>query len=156
MTGDVEGARRDISFLETDDAEETQVARPAQASLLITVTPHPPDDAPPPWEQPGAVRRDVEPHRGGLLRALGVTSLIFGGLAPVLVVTALVAFPLGAAVWVIARRDLRQMAAGSMDSSGCGATKEGRDCGAVAAVLSLLAALVALFLAVVLSAFPGV
>jgi hypothetical protein len=109
-----------------------------------------------PWELPGAVRRDVEPHRGGLLWWLGVTSLLFGGLAPVLVVTALIALPLGVTVWVLARRDLRKMAAGAMDPGGRGLTTEARDSGAVGAILCLLAIPMALFLAAVLTFRPGV
>ena len=113
------------------------------------------DDDNHPWEGPGG-RRDAEPHRGGLLRALGLTSLVLGGLAPVLVVPALVAVPLGLTVWAVARRDLRQMAAGAMDPAGWDQTKAGRNCGALGAVLSLLAVPVVLFLAVVLSFRPGV
>jgi hypothetical protein len=113
------------------------------------------DDDDCPWERPGG-RRDAEPHRGGLLRALGLTSLVLGALAPVLVVPALVALPLGVVVWAVARRDLRQMATGAMDPAGWGQTAEGRDCGPLAAILSLLAVPVALFLAAVLSLRPGV
>src|SRR5690349_19276075 len=91
-----------------------------------------------PWEQGGAQRRDVEPHRGGVLEGLGVTS------------------PLGVAVWVLARRDLRKMDAGTMDQGGRRATAAGRDFGALGAALSLLAIPVALFLAAVLSFRPGV
>ncbi len=114
------------------------------------------DDDARPWEQPGAVRRDVEPHRGGLLRALGVTSLLLGALAPVLLLPALVALPLGVVVWMCARRDLREMAAGAMDPGGWDATRAGRDCGALGAAFCLLAIPVGLFVAVVLGFRPGV
>jgi hypothetical protein len=109
-----------------------------------------------PWERPGAWRRDVEPHRGGLLRALGLTSLVLGTLAPALVLPALVALPLGVAVWVVARRDLGRMAAGAMDPAGRDQTTAARDYGALGALLCLLAVPAGLFLAVVLSFRPGV
>jgi hypothetical protein len=35
-----------------------------------------PDD-PRPWEQPGAVRRDVEPHRGRPLLVFGSVALLY-------------------------------------------------------------------------------
>ena len=109
-----------------------------------------------PWERPGAVRRDCEPHRGRLLRALGLTSLVLAALGVALVIPALVALPLGVAVWAAARRDLRRMAAGAMDPGGRDATTAGRDYGALGALLSLLAIPMALFVAVVLSFRPGV
>ena len=34
------------------------------------------DDALPPWEREGALRRDVESHRGGLILALGIGGMI--------------------------------------------------------------------------------
>ncbi len=44
------------------------------------VPPAEPEDARP-WEAPGAVRRDVAPHRGNWLRALGSLALAFSLLA---------------------------------------------------------------------------
>jgi hypothetical protein len=70
-----------------------------------------------PWEQPGAVRRDCEPHRGELLRWLGGIALvatIFG----TLIVPAGVALALGLAVWLTARRDAALMGQGRMDPRG--------------------------------------
>jgi hypothetical protein len=114
------------------------------------------DDDSRPWERPGIVRRDVEPYCGRLLEALGFKSLVMGVIAPLLVLPALVAFPLGVVVWVVARRDLRKMAAGEMDPEGWDMTRAGRDSGALGAVLCLLAIPVATFLGVVLSFRPGV
>jgi hypothetical protein len=89
-----------------------------------------------PWEEPGAVRRDCEPHRGAwllllawvalfcalcvtLFNGLNVVALVFGfivyGLPQLLT---LVGLPLGAAAWIMARRDLIQMRAGVMDPAG--------------------------------------
>jgi hypothetical protein len=72
----------------------------------------------PPWELPGTIRRDREPHRGPLLRwgARLVTAL--GVLGVWLVVPALLGLPLGVAVWRAARRDLALMRLGRMDPAG--------------------------------------
>ena len=52
---------------------------------------------PRPWERPGGVRRDCEPHRGRLLHVLGVLSLVCGMLSGCLA-PAILALPLGVAV----------------------------------------------------------
>src|SRR5947209_3124327 len=71
-----------------------------------------------PWEQPGAVRRDCGPHRGGILKVLGTASAACGAFTLTMGVTGLVALPLGIATWVMARRDLSLMRAGRMDPGG--------------------------------------
>jgi hypothetical protein len=71
-----------------------------------------------PWRQPGAVRRDVEPHRGPLLLALANATLV-GGLVSVCLPGALVpAFVLGCFAYWASRSDLRKMRAGLLDPSG--------------------------------------
>jgi hypothetical protein len=76
----------------------------------------PQDDRP--WEQPGAVRRDVEPHRGDLLVLLGTASLVCGFLTPALVVPGVVGLPLSVVVLVLAYRDLGRMGRGMLDPAG--------------------------------------
>jgi hypothetical protein len=76
----------------------------------------PEDDRP--WEQPGAVRRDVEPHRGGLLLLLGTVSLVCGFLTPGLVVPGVVGLPLSVVVLVLGYRDLGRMGQGVLDPAG--------------------------------------
>ena len=92
-----------------------------------------------PWEQPGVVRRDCEPHRGGMLRGLGIVSLIlplaFLLLSPLLGFVAGVS--LGLTVWVLAGRDLAKMDAGLMDSDGRRATKSARRLGLAGVLVSL-------------------
>src|SRR5262245_40727867 len=78
----------------------------------------PPYDPRPPWERPGFVRRDCDPHRGEPLALLGSVSLLFGVMSLCLCLPALIAVPVGAAVWVTARRDLDKMRAGLMDPEG--------------------------------------
>jgi hypothetical protein len=102
-----------------------------------------------PWEQPGSFRRDCEPHRGGLLFALGQVSLLLGCLAlfclipsvlglagqarqPAIAFTGLfcgvpsvLGLAVGVPTWVLARRDLGQMEAGLMDPGGRRKTQAG-------------------------------
>jgi hypothetical protein len=78
-----------------------------------------------PWEQPGAVRRDAEPHRGEFLRQAAGLSLATAGTAavgcfclPAAVAAGLFAVGLGIVVWVLAQRDLTEMDHGRKDSTG--------------------------------------
>lgn len=84
-----------------------------------------PDDRP--WERPGAVRRDCEPHRSSLLLFLAILSLIGGSLAICCGVTGIVGILLGVPTWVMARRDLRMMKAGVMDPAGTDRTNRALD-----------------------------
>lgn len=76
-----------------------------------------------PWEQPGVVRRDCEPHRAELLGQLGTIAVICGFLTAILVVTAVVSLPLGIAVCIMARQDLAKMQTREMDPQGAADTE---------------------------------
>jgi hypothetical protein len=67
-----------------------------------------------PWQEPGAVRRDCEPHRAHLLLRLGSVGFLLGLLSP-LALPGLLAAALGVAVHEMGKRDLARMAAGRMD-----------------------------------------
>src|SRR6516165_2275482 len=97
-----------------------------------------PDNDDRPWERPGAVRRDCEPHRAGLLQALGNVGLVFSaaGLVAALCLCALplvavvillpcslLGVPCGLTARALARRDLLMMRAGLMDRAGIGRTE---------------------------------
>jgi hypothetical protein len=104
-----------------------------------------PDDSPEredrPWEQPGAVRRDCESHRGALLARASYAAAVFGiaslGTSPCAfglgseslrgeeALTVLVplfcngiAFLISLSVWFVARQDLHRMSKGVMDPAG--------------------------------------
>jgi hypothetical protein len=80
-----------------------------------------------PWEEPGAVRRDCEPHRGDYLAVLGTVSIVMslaGSVLSLLVV--LIGIGLGVAVVVMAGQDLEKMRTGVMDSGGEGLVKTAR------------------------------
>jgi hypothetical protein len=71
-----------------------------------------------PWERPGVVRRDCEPHRGPLLSVLGGTSLAVAGFLACIPATGFLALPLALVTFYLARRDLVQMRVGCMDPTG--------------------------------------
>jgi hypothetical protein len=94
------------------------------------------DDDPPEGRY---VRRDLEPHRGGLILAMGIICIVtttFGACCYGL--PTLLGAGLGIAAWIMARGDLRKMAMGSMDSDGEGQTKAGMICSIVGCVLGVL------------------
>jgi hypothetical protein len=122
--------------------------------------PPPGADDPRPWDQPGAVRRDVEPHRGHWFRLLRWCNLValsllagsillclvgdrVGGLVgaalawAVPLLTGMFALAVGLPTLVLATHDLARMRAGAMDRAGEADTRHARDLGATAALVGL-------------------
>jgi hypothetical protein len=112
-----------------------------------------------PWEQPGAVRRDCEPHRGPALRLLGWAGVTLmagglplgccgtvllgpvplpGGLAGPALLFLLPALALTSGVAWAARRDLAGMREGLRDPAGRRETQAAKWLGDVGLVLGLL------------------
>src|SRR6266700_5361424 len=89
-----------------------------------------------PWELPGAMHRDCEPHRGLLLHVCGLFCALWGGLS-VLVFPAVISLALGAYVWTAANRDLKKMRAGFMDRSGEKRTHRARLCAIIGITATL-------------------
>jgi len=91
-----------------------------------------------PWERPGAVRRDCEPHRGDVLLLLGQLSYVlafascFGGIA------AVAALPLAVVVSMLAARDLMEMRQRHMDPAGSESLHAARLWAAFAVAFSLV------------------
>src|SRR5262249_4944345 len=81
-----------------------------------------------PWEAPGAVRRDCEPHRAHLIRLIGAISLTCGLLSICFGLTAIPATVAAMAAWNMANSDLRKMSRGLMDPSGRETTTNGKEC----------------------------
>jgi hypothetical protein len=82
--------------------------------------------APSEWMVEG---RYTRPHRGGLILALGVISLV-------------VCAPLGIAAWVMGSNDLKAMRRGEIDATGQGITQAGQICGIIASVFMLIGCLI--------------
>jgi hypothetical protein len=96
----------------------------------------------PPWERPGAVRRDCEPDRAWMLGPMGGLSLLGGvlSLLPCLVGVAPAALALSCTTWLLARQDLGKMRAGRMDPRGRKQSEWARDEAMMGLFFTLLAA----------------
>jgi hypothetical protein len=76
-------------------------------------------------DRPRRSRRDYQPHRGGLILAFGICSVL---VAPLI---------FGPIAWVMGSQDLKEIRAGRMDPDGEGNTQVGRTLGMVMTLLSL-------------------
>src|SRR5262245_51222887 len=108
-----------------------------------------------PWDRPGAVRRDRQPHRGAFLQLLGGGGAVLGLLAILCGVAAPYSpfAPLLAGGWLVLSagvsgwvlwaggRDLALMRRGAVDPAGKGATEAARSLGLWGLVAALLAGL---------------
>jgi len=83
-------------------------------------------------------RRDVEPHRAGLLHLSATISAITGVVSCALVVPLLLSLPLGMATWAFAVHDLAQMRDGHMDRAGLLKTQSARDTALIGVVMSIV------------------
>jgi hypothetical protein len=81
-----------------------------------------------PWDAGLPQRRDVEPHRGGLVLTLGILSL---ALSPLFII----AWMFGLAAWIMGQRDLARMNSGIVDNEGYGTTQAGWICGIIGTIL---------------------
>jgi hypothetical protein len=91
-----------------------------------------------PWELAGESRRDCEPHRARLLRALARVSFLAGGLSIFCLLPALLGLPLGLMTRAMAGRDLDLISAGNMDHRGYHETEQARSDSHTGVILSLL------------------
>jgi hypothetical protein len=67
----------------------------------------------------------MKPHRATTVLILGILGLIVCG-------------PLAIAAWVMGNSDLKEMDAGTMDSSGRGTTNAGKICGIIGTILLII------------------
>lgn len=74
----------------------------------------------------------MRPHRGGMVLALGILSIVL-------------CFVCGIFAWVMANNDLREMAQGTMDPSGRGSTQAGKICGIIGTILGSMGVAITLF-----------
>src|SRR5262249_57044910 len=88
--------------------------------------------------------RGFKDHRGGLIMALGLSSLALGLAGPGVLccrpfgLMPLVGLPLGIAAFVLGMRDLARIRAREMDPSGAGPTKVGWICGIIGTAVCAL------------------
>jgi len=74
------------------------------------------------------IRSNLPPHRGGLIMALGLVSLIGGWLFCLPIVV-------GPVAWILAQIDLRAIRAGEMDPTGESMVRTGQVCGIISTVI---------------------
>jgi hypothetical protein len=98
-------------------------------------------EAPPLPAEPISEMRIVNPHRGGLVLALGIVSWAIG--CPIF----------GIMAWIMGSNDLQDMERGAMDNRGAGLTQAGQIIGMIHSVLALVVLVVGLFTALILGAF---
>lgn len=79
-----------------------------------------------------------QPHRGTLILVLGIGSLVASLLFVCCWPGEVLAIGAGVTAAVLASGDQRKMAAGALDPTGLGATKAGKLCGIIGAVLGTL------------------
>jgi hypothetical protein len=137
------------------ECKQAFLAEPVEAPVGATSAPKPASSSVPMWEQSPAVapreavsdrsrqrppwdeddratddhrrRRDVQPHRAGMILAFGILAVLPGGLGLVF----------GPMAWIMGNADLRLMRAGQMDPSGESQTNTGRILGMVGTLLHL-------------------
>jgi hypothetical protein len=83
-------------------------------------------------------RRDTEPHRGGLVLAMGIISLVSLALTFMLGVTVIIGIICGIIGWIMGHADLRKMRNNQMDPEGEGMTRGGWICSIIGTLLNLL------------------
>jgi len=77
----------------------------------------------------------LRPHRGTLILVLGILGLVCCGIC-------------GIIAWVMGKRDLQDMDAGTMDPSGQGMTQAGKICGMIGVILWIISFVVWLLMVI--------
>src|SRR5579885_597413 len=91
------------------------------------------------------LRGGLQPHRGGLILALGIVSITCGVLAltsvccSLALVFPLAGLPTGTIAWILGHKDLALIRAREMDPTGEGTTKGGWICGLIGTIVNALA-----------------
>lgn len=93
-----------------------------------------------PWERghPAMVRRDCDPHRGGLVLGLGIIGLILSCFFFCYGLPALAGVPISIAAMVMGRSDLKRMKLGEVDPMGQGQTQGGWICGIIGTIIGIV------------------
>ena len=92
-----------------------------------------------PTEAQPVTQQPLAPHRGTAILVLGILSIVC-------------CFICGIIAWVMANKDLSEMAAGKMDPSGEGLTKAGKICGIVGVAIQIVGFVIWLIVAFLVGA----
>jgi len=87
------------------------------------------------------MRRDWEPHRGGMILTFGIISAASITFAMCYGLTTPIGIGFGLAAWIMGSRDLKKIRAGMMDPEGEGNTQAGWICGIIGVCLNTVAML---------------
>ncbi len=85
----------------------------------------------------------MQPHRGTTILVLGILGIVLCQIC-------------GIIAWVMANKDLAEMAAGRMDISGEGTTKAGKVCGIISVVLLIVGVIAGILMAVLGISFAAI
>jgi hypothetical protein len=97
-----------------------------------------------PWEHghPAMVRRDCDPHRGGLVLTLGIIGLILSCFFFCYGLPAVPGVIISIVAMVMGRNDLKRMKLGQVDPMGQGQTQGGWICGIIGTIIGIVGLLV--------------
>lgn len=100
--------------------------------------------------QPSAPQPLV-PHRGTVILILGIAGLVIDLFGPFCCgIPSIVGCICGIIAWVMANKDLKEMAAGAMDLSGRGMTQAGKVCGIISVILGIVMLLISLLILILI------
>jgi hypothetical protein len=108
-----------------------------------------------PWERPGQVRRDCEPHRGPLLLFLAKASLVCSLLSLCGGIASFVGLPLSVIIYALAKHDHRRMKIGLLDPTGAWETAQAQKIAFASMVISSLFVVFVSALLLAMALFPG-
>lgn len=92
-------------------------------------------------------QQPLEPHRGTAILVLGIVGLVVGLLGSFCCsIFAIAGCVCGIIAWVMANKDLREMAAGTMDPTGRGMTQAGKICGIISVILGIVVFIISLLI----------
>lgn len=96
--------------------------------------------------------QSLTPHRGAVILVLGIVGLVVPLLCSFCcTIFAIAGCVCGIIAWVMANKDLKEMAAGRMDPSGRGMAQAGKICGIIGVIL----AIVVFFISLLMLGFVG-
>ncbi|MHC4259487.1 MAG: CCC motif membrane protein [Planctomycetota bacterium] len=97
-------------------------------------------------------QQPLTPHRGTAILVLGIVGLVVGLFgSSCCAIFGIAGCVCGIIAWVMANKDLKEMAAGRMDPTGRGTTQAGKICG----IISVVLAIVIFFLTLLFFGFVG-
>jgi hypothetical protein len=92
-----------------------------------------------PVEAQPVSQQPLAPHRGAAILVLGIVGLVVGLLGSFCCgIFGIAGCICGIIAWVMANKDLREMAAGRMDPAGRGTTQAGKICGIISVILAIV------------------